>query len=50
MSQYSLSVLCHFAALAACIGSGYVGGQFVGRLCLSLKPVNELVITGNIFC
>ena len=29
MSQYSLSVLCHFVALAACIRSGYVGGQFV---------------------
>ena len=29
MSQYSLSVLCHFVALAGCIRSGYVGGQFV---------------------
>ena len=29
MSQYSLSVLCHFVALADCIRSGYVGGQFV---------------------
>ena len=28
MSQYSLSVLCHFVALADCIRSGYVGGQF----------------------
>ena len=29
MSQYSLSVLCHFVALADCIRSGYVGGQLV---------------------
>ena len=29
MSQYSLSVLCHFVALAGCIISGYVGGQLV---------------------
>ena len=29
MSQYSWSVLCHFVALADCIRSGYVGGQFV---------------------
>ena len=29
MSQYSLSVLCQFVALADCIRSGYVGGQFV---------------------
>ena len=29
MSQYSLSVLCHFVALAYCIRSGYVGGQLV---------------------
>ena len=29
MSQYSLSVLCHFVALTDCIRSGYVGGQFV---------------------
>ena len=29
MSQYSLSVLCHFVVLAGCIRSGYVGGQFV---------------------
>ena len=29
MSQYSLSVLCHFVALADCIRYGYVGGQFV---------------------
>ena len=29
MSQYSLSVLCHFVALAGCIRSGYVGGQLV---------------------
>ena len=29
MSQYSLSVLCHFVALADCIQSGYVGGQLV---------------------
>ena len=29
MSQYSLSVLCHFVTLADCIRSGYVGGQFV---------------------
>ena len=29
MSQYFLSVLCHFVALAACIRSGYVGGQCV---------------------
>ena len=35
MSQYSLSVLCHFVALADCIRSGYIGGQ--------------LVITRNIF-
>ena len=35
MSQYSLSVLCHFFALADCIRSGYIGGQ--------------LVITRNIF-
>ena len=35
MSQYFLSVLCYFVALADCIRSGYVGGQ--------------LVITRNIF-
>ena len=29
MSQYSLSVLCHFVALADCIRSGYVSGQLV---------------------
>ena len=29
MSQYSLSVLCYFVALADCIISGYVGGQLV---------------------
>ena len=29
MSQHSLSVLCHFVALADCIRSGYVGGQLV---------------------
>ena len=29
MSQYSLSVLCHFVALADCTQSGYVGGQLV---------------------
>ena len=29
MSQYSLSGLCHFVALADCIRSGYVGGQLV---------------------
>ena len=29
MSQYSLSVLCHFVALAGCIRPGYVGGQLV---------------------
>ena len=29
MSQYSLSVLCHFVTLADCIRSGYVGGQLV---------------------
>ena len=29
MSQYSLSVLCHFVALPDCIRSGYVGGQLV---------------------
>ena len=29
MSQYSLSVLCHFVALADCIRSGYVGGILV---------------------
>ena len=29
VSQYSLSVLCHFVALADCIRSSYVGGQFV---------------------
>ena len=29
MSQYSLSVLCHFVALAERIRSGYIGGQLV---------------------
>ena len=29
MSQYSLSVSCHFVALADFIRSGYVGGQLV---------------------
>ena len=29
MSQHSLSVLCRFVAIADCIRSGYVGGQFV---------------------
>ena len=35
MSQCTLSVLCHFVALADCIRSGYVGEQ--------------LVVTRNIF-
>ena len=29
MPQYSLSILCHFVALADCIRFGYVGGQLV---------------------
>ena len=35
MSQYFLSVLCHFVALADCIRSGYVGGQFGGQFVIT---------------
>ena len=48
MSQYSLSVLCHFVALAGCIRSGYVGGQFViTRNILSFSVLHH-TITGTI--
>ena len=46
MSQYSLSVLCHFVALADCIRSGYVGGQLVitRNIFLSSFPCSVIII------
>ena len=51
MSQYSLSGLCHFVALADCIRSGYVGGQFViTRNILSFFPffINIMMMSASL--
>ena len=51
MSQYSLSVLCHFAALADCIRYGYlyVGGQLVITRNILSSPFDLILLVKYIF-